>query len=186
MLYFLIWACREYRDKEDFQVMDFGGVDELRNCLSLLTRIEGYDQVETLVIGRDAETDVASAIVSVRDSMRLAKMPVPDKPFEYVSQDGLRTAFVIFPGPQCKRGTLEDLCLLTVTDDPIMPCVDDFLVCVGGTGETLPRPHKSKLHCFLAGKDTYVGSTIGQASYKGAWNAHHNALQPFKSIIQKM
>lgn len=186
MLYFLVWACREYRNIEDFQVMNFGGVNELHNYLLQLTTTEGYDKVETILIARDAETDAEAAIKSIQDSMNRAKLPVPEKPFEYVSKGLPRTAFMIFPGPDQDQGTLEVLCLSTVAHDQIMKCVDDFLECIETSGERLPRPHKNRLHCFLAGKDNYVGSTIGQASYKGAWNPDHKALYPFKRIIQNM
>ena len=183
---FLVWAARHFRPERDFQVMDFGGITELTNFLLLLVNDECYDDVETIVVARDAETDAKGAIRSIQHSMNKADMPVPQKPFEYARNTTLKTAFMIFPGSKHKAGTLEDLCLLTVQDDPIMECVDDYLECVKIKGEELSHVHKNKLHCFLAGKKDYAGLPIGWASREGAWSFEHSALDPFKKIIQEM
>lgn len=183
---FLVWACRKYYSGQDVQVMDFGGVNELPNFLKLLSSDESYAQVKSVVIARDAENNVKSAVESITSAMQQTGMPVPSKPFEYAQANSLRSAFMIFPGPNHKEGTLEDLCLLTVEDDNAMECVNDFFKCVKKRGESLPRCHKNRLHCFLSGKDKFVGSSIGQASYKGAWDPDHSALAPFKAIIEQI
>ena len=148
--------------------------------------LDSYDQVETLVITRDAETDSEAATRSIRSAMEAAGLPVPDTPFKFNTSGCPKTAFMVYPGPDQVSGTLEDLCLTTVENDPLLDCAEEFLTCATQQGEELPRKHKNKLHCFLAGKDKYVGSTIGQASYKGAWPPDHDALLPFKQVIQSM
>lgn len=183
---FLVWAGRHFRPEIDFQVMNFGGITELTNFLKLLANDESYDNVETIVVARDAETDAKAAIESIQNSMKQAKIPVPEKPFEYTQDSSLKTAFMIFPGPDIPSGRLEDLCLLTVESDPLLECVDDYLECAKAKGEQIPRIHKSKLHCFLAGKKDYAGLPIGLASREKAWNFYHSSLEPFKRIIQEM
>ncbi len=183
---FLVWAARHFRPEQDFQVMDFGGIRELTRFLLLLVNDECYDDVETIVVARDAETNADAAIDSIRNSMKKANMPVPQKPFEYTGNDTLKTAFMIFSDSKHESGTLEDLCLLTVQDDPIMECVADYLECVKVEGEALSHVHKKKLHCFLAGKKDYAGLPIGLVSRQGAWCFDHPALKPFKAIIQGM
>lgn len=183
---FLVWAGRYFRRERDFQVMDFGGIKELTNFLKLLTNDESYDNVETIVVARDAETDAKAATISIQRSMAQANMPVPQKPFEYTQNSSVKTAFMIFPGPGHREGRLDDLCLLTVEDDPLLECVDDYLECAKAKNEPLPRIHKSKLHCFLAGKKDYAGLPIGLASREHAWDFDHPTLKPFKRIIQEM
>jgi len=114
---FLVWAGRHFCTSRDFQVMDFGGIKELTNFLKLLANDESYDDVETIVIARDAETDADAAIDSIQHSMKEASMPVPQKPFEYIQKASVKTAFMIFPGPEHETGTLEDLCLATIEND---------------------------------------------------------------------
>ena len=80
---FLVWAARSFRPQRDFQVMDFGGVTDLHYFLSQLVNVDGYDDVETIVVARDAEENAKSAVESVQSAMRQAGMPVPTKAFEY-------------------------------------------------------------------------------------------------------
>ena len=183
---FLVWASRHFRHEIDFQVMDFGGIKELTNFLLLLANDESYDDVETIVVARDAETDAKAATDSIKHSMKQANIPVPEEPFEYIRNATLKTAFMIFPGPEQQKGRLEDLCLSTVENDPLLECVDDYLECAKAKGEQLPRIHKSKLHCFLAGKKDFAGLPIGLASREKAWDFDHPTLEPFKRIIQEM
>jgi len=183
---FLVWASRHFRHEIDFQVMDFGGIKELTNFLLLLANDESYDDVETIVVARDAETDAKAATDSIQHSMKQANIPVPEEPFEYIRNATLKTAFMIFPGPEQQKGRLEDLCLSTVENDPLLECVDDYLECAKAKGEQLPRIHKSKLHCFLAGKKDFAGLPIGLASREKAWDFDHPTLEPFKRIIQEM
>ncbi len=190
--HFLRHACRFYRTQEDVQVMNFGGNPELRNYLSQLANDESYDEVETIVIARDAEDKAESAVASMRGAVQhannvsSASMPLPSKPFRFASNPSIKTAFMIFPGPNDKKGTLEDLCLRTVEGDSLMQCVDEFLVCVKKYGESLPRPWKNRLHCFLAARDKSVSKPIGLAFKAKIWNPDHPALAPFRKIIEQM
>ncbi len=184
--HFFCHACNFYRETQDVQVMHFGGNDDLPNFLLDLTNMDKYDEVNTIIIARDAETDAKAATDSIKHSMKQATIPVPEKPFEYIRNATLKTAFMIFPGPQQKDGTLEDLCLLTVENDPLLECVDGYLECAKAKGEQFPRIHKNRLHCFLAGRDDSVGLPIGLAFKAKVWSPEHPALEPFKRIIQEM
>ena len=189
--YFFCHACNFYRKTEDVQVRSFEGNDKLSSYLSNLINMDGFDEVDTIVIARDAETDAKAAVMSIRESIRRANeksanIPIPEKPFMYTQNASMKTAFMIFPGPQEKDGTLEDLCLLTVEDDPLLECVDSYLECAKAKGERFPRIHKNKLHCFLAGKNDYAGSPISHAFKAKVWPPDHPALEPFKRIIQEM
>ncbi len=184
--HFFCHACGFYREDEDVQVMNFGGNQEFPEFLSDLSRMDKYDEVDSIVIARDAEKDATAAIASVRDSMKKAEMPAPKKSFEYARKGTLKTAIMIFPGPQQKDGTLEDLCLSMVKDDPIMECVDDCLKCACDKGVQFHHVRKNKLHCFLAVKDESIRSRLGLAFEARVWPKDHPALEPFKTIIQEM
>ena len=187
--YFLVWACRTYRPQDDIQILNFGGINDLGTFLEALSGVEHFDEVETLVIARDSETNAKTAVKSMQTALKTIDRPVPPDAFLYETNNNLKTALMIFPGPKSTTGTLEDLCLEIVKDDPIMPCVNDYLECLKRklSKDIFTVPHKRKLHTFLAGKDKdFVGVTIGQASYHNAWNAEHPALKPFKEIIVSM
>ena len=186
---FLVWACRTYRQQEDVQVVNFGGVNELPTFLKTLSQVENFDSVETLVIARDAESSASSAADSIRGALTGASLPVPVKPFSYASDGRMKVAFVIFPGPESVSGTLEDLCLQIVRDDAIMPCVEEYISCLRAKRpkQLLDHLGKRRMHTFLAGKEQQlIGATIGQASDRKAWDAEHPALQAFRAVIESM
>jgi hypothetical protein len=191
--HFLRHACAFYRLQQDIQVFNFGGIDQLTPFLNGFLIYTGFDKVDTILIARDAEENASAAFESVLSSLKAAKqeklgLSIPAKPFEYFEHPATkrRCAIIIFPGPQDKAGTLEDLCLKTVENDPAMTCVESYLKCVQDAGEMLPRLHKNRLHTFLSGKDSVVGKPIGQAFQAKLFNPDHPSLEPFKRIIQQM
>ena len=146
---FLIYACEAF-EKADIQVINFGGIDELRGFLKNLVEImANFTKVKTLVVARDAETDVDAAIAKVASAFKNVNLPVPQEPFQFSSNNHIKTALMLFPGPdqngKCRNGTLEDLCLRTVNDVPLLECVDTFLQCAQKTNEDLKHPWKSTL-----------------------------------------
>lgn len=187
---FLRWACRVYRNREDVQVQDGGGVRELRIYLRTLKNVEGFDQLETLVVARDAEGCADDASRSIRDAFRELALPIPDNPFSYTGTESKRTAFILFPGPEAKEGILEDLCLKIVSDDPILSCVEEYLSCVKTKNPNLTSTYdsKRKISTFLAGKEDkdLIGTNPGEAANGNAWNAEHPAMAPFKQVLIDM
>lgn len=187
---FLIYACKAYK-KSDVQVIDFGGINDLRPFLkNLVDVMANFSKVKTLVIVRDAETNIDSAVAKITSVLQNVNLPVPPEPFRFSSNNNIRTAFMLFPGPdlngKCRNGTLEDLCLRTVNDVPLLKCVDTFLQCAQETHEDLKHPWKSRLYAYLAGKDDHAGKKIGQAAKDKVWKFNHAAMLPFKKIIQEM
>jgi hypothetical protein len=187
---FLRWACRKYGVENDVQVMEGGGVRELRRVLRLLKNVEGFDQLETLVVARDAEISAEGASRSIRDAFGELGLPVPDCAFSYQSIAGKKTAFVLFPGPGATQGTLENLCLNLVGEDPILSCVDTCLDCIKSKKQNLTSTHdsKRKISIYLAGQEDkdLIYTNPGQAAIGNAWNSEHPAMIPFKQILTTM
>jgi len=187
---FLIYACGTY-EKSDVQIIDFGGINELRQFLKNLVEImENFSKVKTLVIARDTETNVKSAIDSVVSALRNVNLPVPQEPFQFSSNNHIKTAIMLFPGPdkngKCQDGTLEELCLATVDDAPLLKCVDALLQCAKKNNEDLKHPWKSRLYAYLASKDDHAGKRLGQAAKDKVWKFDHSAMAPYRKIIQEM
>ena len=187
---FLIYACEAF-EKADIQVINFGGIDELRGFLKNLVEImANFTKVKTLVVARDAETDVDAAIAKVASAFKNVNLPVPQEPFQFNSNNHIKTALMLFPGPdqngKCRNGTLEELCLTTADDAPLLKCVDAFLQCAQKSNEDLRHPWKSRLYAYLAGKDDHAGKKLGQAAKDKVWKLNHPSMAPFKKIIQEM
>jgi hypothetical protein len=191
-LHFFISACEAF-SVDDVQVMDFGGIKDLTRYLKALPLFSGYGKVDTIVIARDAEKNPSTAVSNVKRSLRKMGLPVPANSFEFAGT-APRVAYVLFPGFQTdakgkttlSTGTLEDLCLEIVKDNRTFECVDQYLECLRSKGRTIARPHKTKLHSYLAGENDFVGLKIGEASQAGAWDWNHSSLKPFKDVIRAM
>jgi len=189
---FSFYACETYKP-ESIQVLNFGGINDLTKFLSGLKLLPNYEKVETIVILRDAEKDAKSAIDSIKSSLRKEGFSIPKKPCEFTSS-APRIAYMVLPGfgkdaegkDFLPAGTLEDLCIEIVNNDPIMVCVDQYLQCVESKNRKLTHPHKSKLHAYLAGRSEYVGLKIGEAAKAGAWDWEHEKLKSFKQVIMDM
>lgn len=189
---FLIWAYQAW-GATDIQVLDFGGVQnqDLPLYLRQLQMLSGFDEVQTLVVARDAERHADGAVQSMIAQLTNAGLPAPPAPFTFTDTP-LRIAYMIFPGyapdgsGRLENGTLEDLCLRTIAGDPVMPCVEDFLQNVQATGEPMPRPHKSSLYSYLAGKQTLTGLKLGEAARVGAWPWDHSAFEPYRNVVREM
>ena len=188
---FLIWAYQAW-GADGIQVLDFGGVQnqDLPLYLRQLQMLSGFDEVETLVIARDAERNASGAVTSLISQLTNVGLPAPPSPFVF-TETALRVAYMIFPGynlsgDALENGTLEDLCLKTIANDPVMPCVANFLRAVQATGEPMPRPHKSTLYTYLAGKQALTGLKLGEAARVGAWPWDHPAFAPYRNTIRAM
>ncbi len=190
--YFYIWACQAF-GASGIQVLDFGGIKKLRLFLKQLPLLSGYANVETIVIGRDAEQDPEAAVKSVGSAFKSAGLPVPAKPFEFTGS-APRVAFMLFPGfavnadgkKGLRAGTLEDLCLEIIEDPVTLVCVDQYVDCLQASGQEVRHLHKTKVHAYLAGKSDFVGLKIGEAAKVGAWNWKHSKLELFRRIITGM
>lgn len=183
-LHFFIKALEVF-GVDDVQVLDFGGISLLTNYLKALQLYPNFNSVTSLVIARDAETNSDSAISNVKNSLKKTSLSAPDKPFEFTGNNP-KIAFMIFPGFNEESGTFEDLCLDIVKDCSTFDCVDAYIQCLQSNGYEIKRPHKTKLHTYLSGKNDFVGLKIGEAAKAGAWDWDHAKLKQFKDVIIAM
>ncbi|MCL2775421.1 MAG: hypothetical protein FWD71_19065 [Oscillospiraceae bacterium] len=91
-LYFII-AYLDYLIKKDgelfesFQVMNFGGNEELSNRLKILPNLPDYNMIKSITIIRDAEKDCHAAVQSVCSALKNHGFASPSITNEIV-QDG--------------------------------------------------------------------------------------------------
>jgi hypothetical protein len=165
----------------EIEIRNFGGVDDLSDFLNLLIITPGFERVTSLGIIRDAETNTESAFQSVRDSLAMAALSVPEHPM--LIADG-KPKVSIFILPDCENpGMLETLCLQAVSDDMEMVCVKEYFDCTKNQGLTLPsNMPKAQVQAFLASKPR-SGLLLGQAAHEGYWPWDHPALTKIKQFL---
>ena len=92
--------------------MDFGGNEDLSAYLAALKLIEGFSDIVSLLVIRDAELDAQKAVHQVQSALRANSLEVPAAQGKWTNGTP-KTCFLLFPalGTRECPGTLEDLCV---------------------------------------------------------------------------
>lgn len=176
---------------EDIEVFDFGGNENLSNYLTALKGIEGYSDVVSLLIIRDAELNAQKAACQVQSALRANGLEVPDMQGQW-TKDIPKTCFLLFPalGTDERSGTLEDLCLNilddTVAETPLEE-IDIFVEHLEQSRrQTFSHRHKTRLHTYFSVNNKFVSMKVGEAADAGAFDWSHPNLDPLKDSLSKM
>lgn len=118
---------------------DMKGKAKWGQKLTVLKQDEGFENVRALGLVRDADDSPEDARRSVRDALRAAGLPSPDRPLTAATSDDgrLTVAFMILPDGN-SSGALENLCLRAVRGDPATACVELYFECIAEAGLPLP------------------------------------------------
>lgn len=176
---------------EDIQVIDFGGNDDLTKFLELLRNMENFDNVKSLLIIRDAETNFESAIQSIQKSLESNGLSIPKSPFMW--ENGTpKIGFLLFPNCSAEsiNGTLEDLCLSILSNAKAPELKQEIVYFMDTLKEkyhfNFSRPFKTKLYAYFSIHNDYVSLKIGEAAKAGAFDWNHENLAPLKEFLAKM
>lgn len=176
---------------ENIEVLDFGGNEELSAYLSALKGIQGYSDIVSLLVIRDAELDTQRAARDVQNALRTNGLNVPDAQGQW-TEGTPKTCFLLFPAFGTKEcpGTLEDLCL-TILDDTAAETpleeIDAFVEHLEQDREqTFSHRHKTRLHTYFSVNNKFVSMKVGEAADAGAFNWSHPNLDPLKDCLSKM
>jgi len=175
---------------DDIQVAGIGGKEKLRPNLKALKETDPYfPTVICLGIVRDADAgggDARGAFLSVQGALKNAGLPYPKKPMHQTIKGFPKVSVLILP-PNETKGSLENLCLQSVDNDPAMPCVDQYFECLDARGSGRPEKDfiKAKARVFLSSrKDPTLN--IGLAAGKGYWPFDVIAFDSVKEFLKSL
>lgn len=167
-------AMVRHCDRDNIQVLDYGGINELSRYLRTIVVSPDWSRVTTLGIIRDAETNAQSAMQSVRGAIAQVG----------ISIDGAdpRISTFIFPDGQ-RPGMLETLLCDSFADSRINDCIDEFFACCAEhAGVSVRRMEKARAHAYLATReDPHV--SVGVAAQKDYWDLDHPAFEQLRGFI---
>jgi hypothetical protein len=160
----------------DVQAKEVGGKDKFRVELPAFLNDPNIYQVTGYAIIRDADQSAKSALESIQKLLKNNNQPYPNNSGEFAGSDNFKVGIFIMPG-NARRGMLEDLCLQSVKDHPLMPHVEEYMTHVKDKmQDNYPKNEsKAKLQTFLAGMYETV-SNVGLAARKGYWKFDHEAF----------
>ena len=170
----------------DIQVVSYGGRNNLRNYLEVLSKTEGFDEVRSIGVAMDAETCSKSAQQSISSALGSVELPIPQQPLICETSGQRTSAFLIIPHEQ-PSGALEHACFDSVPDDPVHHCVDSYLDCISRSTAAGPLPkwqHKARMHAFLASRPN-PALRLGETFQKGdIWDLNSEAFSPMRALVQ--
>lgn len=175
----------------DFQVMDFGGNENLSNYIELLKNMEGFEQVKTILIIRDAERNSTNSIKQIQSTLQKSALPVPETTYCWQG-DTLKIGFLLFPtcNSTVQVVTLEDLCLSILKEHNsqiIIQEIMDFMKTLENNyNRTFPHEFKTKLHSYFSITDDFVSMKIGEAARAQAFDWNHENLIPLKNFLMEV
>lgn len=183
---------------DDVDLMHYEGKRRLPDVFPTLLVTPGFSTVVRYAITRDANDDPAAAFQSVQETLRRCQQPCPERPSEFTGGAAREVGVFLLPGTN-QLGMLEDLCLRTVADHPVSPCVQDFMQCLAARlarrdAGTPADPHtayypkneaKARAHAFLAGMHELV-QRVGVAAHRGYWNLDHPAMDEMKAFLKAL
>lgn len=165
----------------------------------LPTFLNSYgSQMRAYAIIQDADTNAEDTFQSIVNLLKKHGEPFPAQIGKYGENDKRRVGVFIMPGNR-EEGMLEDLCLQTVAEHPVMRCLDEYFSCLK---EQLPsrtldqlknpdcyyfpkNPSKARSQAFLAGMyETFA--SVGVASLNGCWNFNHDILLDLKKFLSAL
>lgn len=181
----------------DIQVVNFGGNDELQQKLQLLTHLSGFDEiVKSILIVRDAEQNVGTAIAQIQNALKSNHFNVPQSPGKWedanLDSSDVKIAYLLFPSltDDPTNGTLEDLCASILSESSsnnILKKVDDFFITLENHQlRTFPHKFKSRIHTYFSITDKYVSLKIGEAADAGAFDWESDEFNYIKSLLREV
>ena len=169
----------------DIQLRKLEGKDN-RRAFEAFLRDPGFPIVTAYAIVRDADADVKDTLKSIQKLLRDHGQPCPKGHGMFAHNDTLKVGIFIMPG-NTPSGMLEDLCLQSVADHPIMPHVEDFMAQVKSVmQEKAPKNEsKAKVQAFLAGMEKPLPH-LGVAAQKGYWPFNREAFSSLCDFIEQL
>ena len=192
-------AMQNNISSENYNIIATNGVDNIKEFIKKCKNYDNYAYVKSLLFIRDADQNAKGAVNSLQNQISAAWNINLDNFGNYKSDDnGLKIGFFIMPGlnekGEFRNGTLEDLCLeiLHIQEENInysgiISQVDLYIKNIEEVrGKNFKTSHKNRLHLCFSSTDKFVGSKIGGAAKKGAFDFNSNKLIRLKDMILQM
>ena len=203
----------EGKDEENFfqKLLAVHGIDRVairryaehrgtvRHKLEGLLRFPGFDEnVKAYAVVHDADRNAHDTLTSVQNALKDLGAPCPNASGVFAS-DSLRKVGILILPPDAESGCLEDVCLGTVMEHPVMPCVDAFMECLASSCEAKPgaadrdagraffpkHESKARAQAFMAG--LYESPhEVGRAAQKGYWPFDAPGIEPIVRFLKEL
>lgn len=170
-------------DISECQIYDIGGKDKFKSKIPAFIRFSHlhFEIVEVFAIIRDADDNPEGAFESIKNIVKKAGLE-PSSTVNTFGDGKPKVGIFIMPGGS-ETGMLEDLCLETVKNKPVMKHVDHYIDCVKIMDEIPKNIAKAKAQVYLASKPDIV-CRVGHGAKKNYWDFTSSTLGGLKTFLE--
>jgi len=177
-------ALTKHLGIETIQFLPTQGKNNLSKTLKVVKLSPGFQEVSTIGIVQDADSDPAAAFRSVSGALRANHLPVPERP-GVVTGLSPKVSVLIMP-TDGSPGMLEDLCLSSVHADAAMECVSNYFDCLRTKGFAEPAHFsKARVAVFLSSRER-PGLRLGEAAESGFWPLGSDAFKETAKFLTEI
>ncbi len=171
----------------DVQLKEVGGKENFRYELPAFLNDPNFSLVRAYAIVRDADTNAMDTLDSVQKLLKDYSQPCPENHACFASNKNNTLTVGVYIMPGDPTGMLEDLCLQSVKEHPIMPHVKCFMEQVQQTmGKEAPKNRsKATVQAFLSGM-RYTVSSLGVAAQRRYWPFDNGAFGNLRSFLEQL
>jgi len=171
--------CQGVNDK--FDIYSIGGKNNLPSILKTISKTPGFNNIKALAIILDADSNPKARFQSITNALKKANLPSPRKIME---ASGKKPKVMIFLLPDSNRaGSLEDLCLESIKNDPALSCIDKYFECLSDKKIKISANcSKAKCLAFLASRPD-LPNNVGIAAKQKIWPFASPAFQNIKNFL---
>ncbi len=175
------------------QTFDFGGITQLYDFIANLRNMDGFENVTSMMVIRDAETNPDNAVRVIKKALKENQLPVPKDGncWSSIEESGIRTSFTLLPTCELPytAGTLEDLCWDILKDEQVVELKDEAKEFVSHIKQTYnsitSHEHKARLHTYFSINEKFVTMKVGEAVRAGAFDLGSERLLPLKKLMEE-
>lgn len=168
----------------NIQVEQYGGKRRLSAYLETLRVRPNFAQLTSLGVTRDSDDDPVSAVTSVQTALTRNRFTAPTGSGQ-MSEGNPSVGVMIFPD-HGSQGMLEDLCLRSLSADPVLNCLDSYFRCVFDQSANRPIPlAKARIHAWLA-TQARPDLRLGEAAKRGYLDWSHDAFEELQRFLRDL
>jgi hypothetical protein len=170
----------------DLRIEPYKGKDNLGNFLEALSKRPEFAQNEVsgMAVIRDADDNESTAFASVRNYLLTNGFePCPEQNGSFAGTAMRIGIFIV--GPPNKEGTIEDLCMASVRDQPEFSCVAEYFHCITKKSGRSKFSSKARVRVWMASQVNYE-LYVGEAAREGYWPWANSAFDSLRDFLRAL
>ena len=173
----------KFSSTKKFEFIIIGGKPKLRSELEALPLRTGFNNIKSFAIILDADRNRIKTINHIKKCLASANFsPPPDVGWDRIQDPNI--GYFLLPN-NSGNGDLEDLYISTISNDPVITCIDKYFDCVKSLGLRQKKISKAKVQVYLASKLKPTKS-LEKAAQDNQWDFASKKLNDIKTFLSPM